>query len=140
MKTKFLLLAAVAFSLGTVIQTSSAAANTDAAVKTAGSVSYVSGGVGTESIDRLNSLAGQFNVKFVFAMQSGEYVSAVRVAISDARGESLLTSTADGPWFMARLPPGNYRIAATLGEKTMSRQFAVESGKLRTIDFRWGAE
>jgi hypothetical protein len=36
--------------------------------------------VGTESIDRLGSLARDFNLKLLFAMTSGVYVSGVRVA------------------------------------------------------------
>ena len=41
-----------------------ASANSDdAVVRASGGLSYVSGGVGTDSIDRLNSLAGDFNLK-----------------------------------------------------------------------------
>ena len=41
-------------------------------VQTTGGVSHVSGGVGTDSIDRLNALAGDFNLKLVFALKSGD--------------------------------------------------------------------
>jgi len=121
---------------------SSASANSDDAVvqKTPGGVSYVSGGVGTDSIDRLNSLARDFNLKLVFALTSGSYVSDVKVAIADANGRTILDTTSDGPWLLTRLPAGNYQVVATLSGNTVKRQVAVGAGKLRTVDFRWVTE
>ena len=108
--------------------------------KTAGGVSYVSGGVGTDSIDRLSSLAGDFNLKLVFALKSGEYVSAVGVAIADAAGNTLLDTTSEGPWLLTRLPAGNYQVVATFSGNAVKRQVAVGATSLRTVDFRWASE
>ena len=115
-------------------------ANSDEAVQTADRVSYVSGGVGTTSIDRLSSLAGDFNLKLVFALKSGDYVSGVKVTIADAAGKQLLDTTSEGPWFLAKLPAGNYQIVATLAGKAEKRTIAIGAEKLKTIDFRWGSE
>ena len=131
-------LAAVPLVSASVI--SAADADSDAIVQTQGRITYVSGGVGTESIDRLNSLAGKFNLKLVLALDSGEYVSAVRVVIVDAKGLSLLDTTSEGPWLLAQLPAGAYRIGATLAGKTVSHQTTVGTDGLRTIDFRWASE
>ena len=117
------------------------ASSGDAVVqKTAGGVSYVSGGVGTDSIDRLSALAGDFNLKLVFALNSGSYVSDVGVVIADAAGKTLLDATSDGPWFLARLPAGNYQIVATFAGRAVKRQVAVGAARLRTVDFRWASE
>ena len=124
---------------GSLTAVSGVSANDDAVVQTAGSVTYVSGGVGTESIDRLNALAADFNLKLVFALTSGEYVSGARVVIADAKGKTLLEATSDGPWFLAKLPSGNYRIVATLADKALNRQVSVGPGKTSTVDFRWGS-
>jgi hypothetical protein len=112
----------------------------DAIVRAAGSVSYVSGGVGTESLDRLNSLARDFNLKLVFALKSGDFLSDVRVVIIDAKGMTLLDTMSEGPWFLSKLPAGNYQVVATFAGKAEKRQIAVAATKLRTIDFRWGSE
>lgn len=117
------------------------ASSNDVMVQTTpGGVPYVSGGVGTESIDQLNSLAGQFNLKLVFAMKSGAYVSDVEVVIADAAGKPMVNATSDGPWFLVKLPAGNYRIVATFSGNTVSRQAAVGPARLRTVDFRWATE
>ena len=115
-------------------------ANSDESVQTAGRVSYVSGGVGTASLDRLGSLARDFNLKLVFALKSGDYVSDVKVTIADAAGKQLLDTTSEGPWFLAKLPAGNYQIVATFAGNAQKRTIAVGAEKLKTIDFRWGSE
>jgi len=128
-----------AFLAGSLAAVSGVSASDDAVVQTAGSVTYVSGGVGTESIDRLNALAADFNLKLVFALSSGEYVSGVRVAIADAKGTTVLEATSDGPWFLARLPNGNYQVVATHADKALKRPVSVGPGKIRTVDFRWAS-
>jgi len=122
-------------------QVQSASANSDSGtVQTEGNVSYVSGGVGADSIDRLSSLAGDFNLKLVFALKSGEYVSGVGVVVADAAGKTLLNATSDGPWFLTRLPAGNYQVTATFEGNAVKHQIAVGTEKLRTVDFRWASE
>jgi len=115
-------------------------ATSDESVQTAGRVSYVSGGVGTDSTDRLSSLARDFNLKLVFALKSGDYVSDVNVTIADAAGKQLLDTTSEGPWLLAKLPAGNYRVVATFAGKAEKRTIAVGPEKLKTVDFRWGSE
>ena len=116
------------------------AISADATVQTSGGISYVSGGVGDDSIIKLNTLAGQFNLKLVFALQSGNYVSDVQVAIADAKGKTLLDATSAGPWFLAKLPAGNYQIVTTFEGKAVKRSVTVGKAKLQTVDFRWAAE
>ena len=140
MKSKSLAHSFAAILLGFAALVPVAGAAGDAIVQTTGGVSYASGGVGAESRDRLNSLVGDFNLKLVFATTSGEYVSGVRVAIANAAGKTLLDTTSEGPWFLARLPVGNYQIVATFADKPVRRQVAVGAAKLSTIDFRWGSE
>ena len=116
-----------------------AAADTEPVIHSNANVSYVSGGVGDESLDRLSAIAGQFNVKLIFAMNSGEYVSNVRVEITDSKGHDVVDTHSEGPWFLARLPVGHYQLVATLSGKAEKRQLDVGANKLSTVDFRWAA-
>lgn len=109
-------------------------------VRTAGSVSFVSGGVDDESLDQLKSISRDFNLKLVFALKSGAFLSDVNVTIDDARGNPVLLTKSEGPWLLAKLPTGNYQIAATESGNTITRRIAVGSGKLSTVDFRWQYE
>ena len=132
--------AAVALLLASAALVPVAYTADEEAVRSSGGISYVSGGVGAASTDRLSALAKDFNLKLVFALKSGDYVSGVDVTIADATGKTLLKAKSEGPWFLTRLPAGNFKIAATLDGKTETRTVAVGAEKLRTVDFRWAGE
>jgi uncharacterized protein YigE (DUF2233 family) len=129
-----------AILLGSASMVSAASSDSEAVFQTPNGISYVSGGVGSESIDRLTSMSREFNLKLVFAMKSGEYVSDVGVVIADAKGNVLLDTTTEGPWFLTRLPAGHYQIAVSFAGKVYKQKIALEARKIRTIDFRWAAE
>ena len=115
-------------------------ANSDAIVQAPGGVSYVSGGVGAESTERLSLLARDFNLKLVFALKAGDYVSGVKVTIADAAGKTLLDTMSEGPWLLAKLPAGKYQVVATFAGRAEKRTIAVGAEKLKTVDFRWASE
>jgi hypothetical protein len=132
--------AVITLLLGTTALITPALAADEAIVKTANGIAYVSGGVGDASSERMSSLAKDFNLKLVFALKSGDYVSGVNVTIANAAGKTLLDTTSEGPLFLTKLPGGSYKIVATLGGKSESRTIAVDGQKLRTVDFRWAGE
>jgi len=129
-----------AILLGTASFANAASANSDAVVQNAGNVAYVSGGVGLESLDQLSSIARDFNLKLVFALNSGAYLSGVQVAIVDRKGQTVVDTTSDGPWFMAKLPAGSYQVIATVAGKAEKRQVSVGSSGLKTVNLRWASE
>ena len=112
----------------------------EATIRNQNGISHVSGGIGEQSISQLGALTGNFNIKLVFALNSGNYVSDVGVNIMDATGKTLLETTSEGPWFLARLPKGKYQIAATLSGNTIKRQIVVGTAPLVTTHFRWATE
>jgi hypothetical protein len=109
----------------------------DEVVRTPSGVTYVTGGAGTEAVDQLKSMEKDFNLKLVFASTSGAYVSDVKVTIVDARGQTVLDVTSEGPLLMAKLTPGGYQVNAAFGGRLESRKVTVAANKLTTLDFRW---
>jgi hypothetical protein len=140
MKDSKITAAAVALLLASTTLVPVAYAADEEAVRSSGGINYVSGGVGTASTDRLGALAKDFNLKLVFALKSGDYVSGVDVTIADAAGKTLVNTKSEGPWFLTRLPAGNFKIAATFDGKTENRTIAVGAEKMKTVDFRWAGE
>ena len=114
-----------------------AAAQNDGVTRAPSGVTYVTGGIGTDAVDRLKSMEKDFNLNLVFARTTGEYLSDVKVSIADAAGHAVLDVVSQGPWVMAKLPEGSYRIDATFGSKVQSRTVAVGGSKLVTVDLRW---
>lgn len=99
-------------------------------------IEYLSGGVGIDAQDRINERARDFNLKLVFTLTEGNYIADVGVAVKDARGRTVVEDTADGPFFLAKLPAGQYTVAATYEGKTVTRKLQVGKG-LRTEYLRW---
>jgi len=131
---------AAALLVAALLATTAQAAGNEVVMQTAGNVPYVSGGIGIDAIDRLDTMASQFNVKLVFAFRNGEYLSDVNVTITDATGKAIVDTVSDGPWFMTKLRPGHYQIVASFAGQAERRSLAVGAAKLNTVDFRWNAQ
>lgn len=102
-------------------------------------VMYVSGGVGTEAVELLKSIEKHFNLKMVFADKAGEYLSEVKVTITDSGGRVLLDAVTEGPLLMAKLPAGGYRIDATFDGRSERQNVRVSANKLTSVGFQWAA-
>ena len=75
------------------------------------SVPYVSGGVGYDERARLEAVKSQYNLRLLFAISgAGSYLSGVKVLIQDPKGNTVLETVSNGPWFFAQLPPGAYTV------------------------------
>jgi hypothetical protein len=80
-------------------------------VKEQGGVSYMTGGVGTDERARMESMAGEFNLRVEVASPTGAYVGTPRIEIRDAAGKTKLDAVANGPLLYAKLPPGSYTVS-----------------------------
>lgn len=109
------------------------------AVQRAGDVTYISGGIGETEQERMIAREKEFNLELVFSLVQGNYVADVNVVVSDAKGGKVVEDFVRGPFFMARLPAGQFTVAATYEGKTVTRKVAVSEGKLRTEYLRWPA-
>lgn len=124
------------WAIGAILSMSIAVAGQAAEVAKDG-VNYTSGGIGIDSQEQLNARAREFNLKLIFTLNEGNYIADVDVILTDAKGRKVVEHTADGPFFMARLPAGQYNVAATYGGKTVTRKISVGGSGLRTEYFRW---
>ena len=125
---------------GVLLLSTGHAHGADATVKTTGGIPHISGGIGNDSIAKMETMARDFNLKLVFALQSGNHVTDVQVVIVDAKGKTLLQTTSMDPWLFASLSPGSYQITAPLSGKDVKRPVTVGKANLQTVDFRWAAE
>jgi hypothetical protein len=115
-----------------------AAATRDVIEKT-GEIVYVTGGVGQEERAVLKGMEKQFNLKLVFTRKDGAFISDVAVAIKTPSGKVILADQAQGPIFMAKLPPGTYIVEATFEGTTHTRKVNVGKG-LATVQLSWPGE
>jgi hypothetical protein len=88
-------------------------------------VNYLTGGVGLSERTHMQEMANDYNVKMVFADSAGAYLVNVGVEIQNSNRNNLLQTYANGPWFFAKLPAGQYTITVTHDGKTKTRKLVV---------------
>ena len=103
------------------------------------SAAVLSGGVGEESRAQLKAREHEFNLKLVFTLAEGNYLADVRVAVRNAAGQIVVEHVADGPFLLARLPPGSYTVAAVYGAQSQTRTIRV-SDSLQTVHMQWRSD
>jgi hypothetical protein len=102
-------------------------------------VLHVSGGIGVDEQERLLAREKEFNLKLVFTLIEGNYLADVLVTITDAKGRKLLEHVAQGPFLLAKLPPGRYTVIAVHEGRAVKREIALAERRLRTEYLRWPA-
>ena len=101
-------------------------------------VRYLVGGIGSDERETIENLGMGYNVKFVFAERSGDYLSDVRVVIDDLHGKRLAQVMTNGPWLYVKLPPGRYRVEATYAATPIEIQkLEVSEGKHVVRTLHW---
>jgi len=102
-------------------------------------IRYLVGGIGSDEREAIENLGTDYNVKFVFAETSGDYISDVRVVIDDLHGKRLAHLVTNGPWLYVKLPPGSYRVKATYAATSIEIQgLEVSQGKRLVRTLHWG--
>ena len=85
---------------------------------------------------RLKAREREFNLKLMFTLVEGYYVSDVAVVVKDKAGIPVLVFFAPGPVVLAKLPRGSDVVEATYESNTQTRKFDVRE-RMRTEYVRW---
>jgi hypothetical protein len=134
-----------ALLLATMLYSGTALAQSDAglpAVQTSGTVQYLSGGIGLDESTAIKSASAAWPLTLEFSVAAPEralFASGVKVEIRDGKGVVLLGTTAAGPYLLAKLAPGAYRIEATLDGKALQRQVQIKTGQPQRVALVWPA-
>jgi hypothetical protein len=107
-----------------------------------GGVTFVTGGVGEDQWKAFEQAESRYPLALEFVRQTKpreEFVADVAVTIRDAKGAEILNTTADGPFLLARLPAGEYKVSATHDAKTYERTVRVGETGHGMVVFRWPA-
>jgi hypothetical protein len=110
--------------------------------KTQGSVRYATGGIGADEIAAFKAAAPKYPLELLFAekaLPNDVYLTDVQVMVKGASGQVLLDTVSGGPFLLAQLPPGTYRIEAN-HDGVMKRQTVeLKAGQHRRVVFVWEA-
>lgn len=112
-------------------------------VKTQGDVQYVTGGVGEEEAQSIEAMESKFPLVLEFvekAKPHDEYVADVDVTVTDRKGRNVLMTRADGPFLLAKLPRGEYRVKATYAGHTLAKRIHVAAHASTPAVFVWNVK
>ena len=118
-----------------------AAAETAPQVMTSDSaVAFVSGGVGDDERQKMESLAPGYPLQLLFAAKgpdNNEFLADVKVRIMDKAGKTIVDTVAQGPFLLAKIPAGNYTISADNAGVVKQQTVQIAAGKPRRVVFLW---
>lgn len=112
------------------------------AVQSAGGIEYVTGGFGADGSEAFKQAESSYPLALTFAEEpegggSRPYVADVRLVIKDKDGSVVMDVPSVGPFFLARLEPGEYTIEASYKGKAQSQQVSVKEGGTAKKGFAW---
>jgi hypothetical protein len=70
---------------------------------------------------------------------TGEYLSDVKVTITDSRGNVFLETVADGSKLFANLKPGHYIVTANQNGR-VAQKTATVGNRRTSLSFTWSQE
>ena len=126
------LLAGLALALSAIGGSAAAQQQQFQLTKTDPTHAVMSGGVSHEGRAQLAQHERDANLKLVFTESQGSYLADIGVKVYDRSGNMVLDTVSVGPWLLAKLSPGNYRIVANDGNVRREHRISVGQG-LRTV-------
>lgn len=108
-------------------------------IRQQGAVPFVSGGVGEDERQAIKDLAPDYSLELLFATRGSpnEYLADVKVQIRDKDSKVVLDAVSDGPFLLAKLPPGKYSISADLDGVPKQQTIQVSGGRPHRLVFVW---
>ena len=107
---------------------------------TAQGKAYVTGGVSREEQDDFEAMHKRFTFWLTTADErSGAYLSDAAVEIRDAHNALILAVNMNGPFLLADLEPGRYRVLVTLAGQTRAASADVARDVVRRVVVRFPA-
>jgi hypothetical protein len=103
----------------------------------AGGVSYVTGGVSDDEAALFKQARAGYPLAIELVRNNAgkqEYTADAQVRVFDRGGQLVLDAKADGPFMLVRVPPGSYRVQASLDGQTVEKAVTVgASGSAQAV-------
>jgi hypothetical protein len=104
-------------------------------------VTFVSGGVGGEEQRAMQAMKSDYNLSLLFSVQgTGEYLSDVKVTITDTSGNVFLDTVAEGPKLFANLKAGRYLVTANQEGRVVRKTATVGGNHTTSLSFTWSGD
>jgi hypothetical protein len=112
-------------------------------VQKSGPVEYLTGGVGLDQSTAIERVSKQWPLTLEFAVKDGaraDFAADVNTVVRDAGGRPVIQVDSAGPFLLAKLAPGRYRVDASLQGKSLHQRVVVKRGEPVKAVFLWPAD
>ncbi len=108
-------------------------------------VCYISGGISGDEVAQFKSQAKAYLLEVVFVQKANaadndrieEYLAEVQLQIMDSKGNEVVNTKTDGPFFLADLPLGKYQVIADHDGVIKKDVIKIIAKKHQRIVFLW---
>lgn len=104
-------------------------------------VEYVTGGIGLDEVEAIKAESKNWGLQITFTEKVDNrfpWVSDVDLKIEQEKGtEPLLKIVTDGPYVLAKLPSGKYKITASYLGKTLTKTVTINNKATQRISMVW---
>lgn len=101
-----------------------------------GNISYVSGGIGEEESEALQSIQHNYNLRVMNADKFGHFSGDIHIEISDLR-HNVLLETVGGPLFYVNLPKGRYIVKGFSKAQSKKQKVTIVGKNPVHVHFVW---
>jgi len=105
-----------------------------------GSVSYMSGGIGSKEAKAMQAAEKRYNLSLEFAKRAkakNEFLADVSVLVKNKSGKMVLDTNSEGPFLLADMPAGKYTIIARYEGHKLTRTAYVRTKQHKRLFFLW---
>ncbi len=105
-----------------------------------GAVDYITGGMTHDEAISLKRAAQEYPLELVFGERDADgarKLPHVPITIVDANDRVVFDGVSDGPYFIARLPAGRYRVVTSWDDWTFARDVTIAPDERDRVVFEW---
>ena len=103
-------------------------------------VAFVSGGDGQSEAHAFEHAIPRFPLALEFVRRGprkDEFLAGANVRLIDAHGKQVLSTVTDGPFLLAHVPAGRYKVIADYDGHTLKRMIEVDRRGHRRVVLEW---
>ncbi|KIO48510.1 carboxypeptidase-like regulatory domain-containing protein [Nitrosospira sp. NpAV] len=112
-------------------------------VQTQGQTQFISGGIGKDESEAILQARRSWPLMLELTQAAdsrAQYISDARIIIKDRLHNTVLDTTAEGPYLLVKLPAGEYSLEATYNATTLHRKLNLQKESGKKVTLVWPAD